>query len=339
MAEKYVMIIDTGTTNSRVLLLDSARNIAAKVECETGVKDTAIDGNNSRLKAAVKRCLEDALKEAKIGYGQIERIIASGMITSNVGLIEVPHLTAPAGKEDLAKGIHRELLPDVAPIPIDFVPGVKNAVNAVNFENFDQMDIMRGEEVETIAVINSMDRFESLLVVLPGSHTKFVSVNEKGKITGCLTTITGELLSCVTRNTIIADVVGRKFVSEATYNEEMVLLGYMQAQVCGIGRACFSGRILNQFAEKDTDKMANYILGAVLQNDILALQQSKAISVTKNTRVVVAGKNPLRKAVAAILRKDGYFTDIIEFKNSGSLPISAEGALLVTDMCRGTEMI
>jgi 2-dehydro-3-deoxygalactonokinase len=323
----YSITLDTGTTNTRVLLFDENRNIVARRSSETGVRNTAIDGNNSRLKSAVKSCLQGVLEDAEIGYDSVDLLVASGMITSNVGLVEVPHLTVPVGKAELAAGIRSQLLPEIAALPIAFIPGVKNAVQPVRMENFEQMDIMRGEEVETIALIEGMRGYESLLVVLPGSHTKFVSVNRAGQITGCLTTITGELLSCVTHNTIIADAVNRRFVSEETYDRELLLSGYRQAAAVGIGRACFSCRILSQFLDKNPDRLANYILGAVLQNDLIALRHSSAIQVRENTRVVVAGRNPLRRAFADLLQEDGFFRDVREDRSAQEVPLSARGAL------------
>lgn len=45
------------------------------------------------------------------------------------------------------------------------------------------------------------------LLVLPGSHMKFVSVDREDRITGCLTSISGELLAAITTGTILADAV------------------------------------------------------------------------------------------------------------------------------------
>lgn len=327
--KKYSITLDTGTTNTRAILFDENQQAIAKRSSETGVRNTAIDGNNSKLKTAVRDCLQGLLDDAGIRYDQIAYIIASGMITSNVGLIEIPHLSVPVGKAELAAGIHTQRLPEIAAVPICFVPGVKNAVHPVQMENFEKMDIMRGEEVETMAIIEGMKEFESLLVVLPGSHTKFVSVNHKGQITGCMTTLSGELLSCITHNTIIANAVNHRFVSEKTFDREMLLTGYRQASAVGIGRACFSCRILNQFAEKDPDKLANYILGAVLQNDVIALHHSHAIYIHQNTHVIIAGNHPLRHALAEILKADGLFRNVQEYHTAGDIPLSAQGAQLI----------
>ena len=236
----YIITLDTGTTNTRVVLWDSKFRPAASAKSEVGVRNTAIDGSNRRLKAAVKECLERVLRDAGTSYDEVEAVIASGMITSNVGLVEIPHCVVPAGADDLAAAVQEVSLPDVCPIPIHFVPGVKNSGGPIGFGNFEAMDIMRGEEVESIALLEQYPRGKSYLLVLPGSHMKFVSVNTKGQITGCLTSISGELLASITNDTIIADAVGRQFVAPEDYDRSMVLLGCDTAAKSGVGRACFS---------------------------------------------------------------------------------------------------
>nr|WP_278287062.1 2-dehydro-3-deoxygalactonokinase [Clostridium sp. AM58-1XD] len=56
----------------------------------------------------------------------ITKIISCGMITSNVGLVEVPHVTVPASTEGLAAGAKEILLEDGCSMLITFIPGVKN---------------------------------------------------------------------------------------------------------------------------------------------------------------------------------------------------------------------
>lgn len=327
----YVITIDTGTTNTRTFLWDENRNLAATAKAEVGVHDTAIEGNNQKLKAAIHSCLEQLLQQAGIGYESVSRVMASGMITSNVGLVEVPHVYAPAGKQELAQQVVSRLIPDVCPLPILFIPGVKNAMQDVTFENFEAMDIMRGEEVETIAILENYPQGSPCLLVLPGSHTKFVRVDAEGRIIGCLTTITGELLDCITNQTVIADSVGHKFVQEDTYDREMVLRGYDTASKVGIGRAAFSARILNMFTEKDKAKLANYLLGAVLSSDVQSMHNSAALAVGEDVTVIVSGKNPLRRAIVDLLTHDGYFHHIEEFIPDPNLPLSAAGTYLIAD--------
>lgn len=329
--EKYVITLDAGTTNTRAMLWDSRRQACGTQKESVGVRNTAIDGHNKLLKKAVKSCLERLLAEAGIGYDSVQQIIASGMITSNVGLVEVPHLVAPVALDDFARGITPVTIEEVCPLPICFIPGVKNYGGTITTENFETMDIMRGEEVESIAVSNSFPRGKAYLLVLPGSHTKFVGIDPEGSITGCLTSITGELLASITNDTIIADAVDRKFVEEETYDKSMLLLGYDVAKKTGLGRACFSARILNQFSIKEKEKIANYILGAALQSDVAAVLGSSALAAGKQTEIIVAGKNPLRQAIADVLTYEGCFANVHTFVPEDDRPLSAIGAYLVSD--------
>lgn len=330
--QNYIITVDTGTTNTRCILWNEKREKIAEEKSKVGVRNTAIDGNNSKLKAAVKECLDRLIADRSISYDNVKRVIASGMITSNVGLVEIPHLVVPASKEDLARATKPVLLEDVCPLPIWFIPGVKNYGGKITFENFESMDIMRGEEVESVAILDRYPRGKKYLLILPGSHTKFVSADEEGRITGCLTTITGELLSSITNDTIIADAVGRKYVEKDTYNRNLMLLGYDTARKCGIGRACFSGRILNQFATDDKVKVANFIFGVALQNDITAIQNSSALKISRETEVIVGGKEPFSTAFADILKHIGYFADVQHFIGEEGIPLSAVGAYSIAEL-------
>ena len=80
--DTYTITIDGGTTNTRCILWNSSRQRIDEQKREVGVRNTAIDGNNSKLKNAVKECLEQLLEDHSLTYDNINHIIASGMITS-----------------------------------------------------------------------------------------------------------------------------------------------------------------------------------------------------------------------------------------------------------------
>ncbi len=324
----YIITIDTGTTNTRVFLWDEARQLAAFANSGTGVKTSAVDGGNTRLKEAVRDCLQRVLSQAGTDYDSVKMIIASGMITSNVGLVEIPHCKAPAGIKELASALAEVNLPDICPLPVFFVPGVKNNVDP-DIENFESMDIMRGEETESMALLEDLPEGRARLLILPGSHMKFVMTDDKKRITGSLTTISGELLEAVTRDTIIADSVNAQLVDPSDYDRDWVLRGAATAKRCGLGRACFTARILSQFVEKDVQHLANFILGAVLAGDVRALLNTSAISPDADTEVIVAGKEPLRRAISDVLWNEGCFQDVTVADPDGAIPLSARGAFLI----------
>ncbi|MDO5423042.1 MAG: 2-dehydro-3-deoxygalactonokinase [Eubacteriales bacterium] len=319
--------IDTGTTNTRIYLLDARGNVCDTFRADVGVRATAEDGNPDRLTAALRTGIRVLRERHSIGRADICRILASGMITSDMGIFEVPHLTAPAGIADFRKAAKTVLLPEICEVPITFLPGLKNRTAAVDWNHFEEMDMMRGEETEAFAILEDLPFRGECLLVLPGSHTKFVSIGEGKKILGCLTTLSGELLDVVTHHTLLADSVEKKFVS--SYEKAFVLAGYRTAKAVGLSRALFSARILGQFAEKDANRLANYLLGAILQSDVEALQKTSALPVHAQTPIFVAGKEPLKRAMIDVLRESGAFREAAGVSSPYESCLSARGAYLI----------
>ncbi len=328
---RYVITLDSGTTNTRALLWED-RQVIAKAKREVGVRNTAIDGSNVRLKDAIRSCIQEVLASAGRQESDLHAILASGMISSNVGLAEIAHCTAPVSAKMLSEAVRCILLNDVCHVPITFIPGVKNCVSSVDLAHFSEMDMMRGEEVESLALLSVYPEGRPYLLILPGSHMKFVSADAQGRLTGCLTSISGELLSCITEHTIIADAVGRQFASAEFYDSEMVILGYEEAKRAGLGRACFSARILSQFGHLPPQQLANYVLGTVIQSDIVALNSAQWLALAPETAVVVSGKDPLRQAMADVLRHEGRFKDIDVYTPEADIPLSAIGARKLAEL-------
>ena len=48
------------------------------------------------------------------------------------------------------------------------------------------MDIMRGEEAETFGLIEQLKLQGPAIFVLPGSHSKFISLDAGNRVTACL---------------------------------------------------------------------------------------------------------------------------------------------------------
>ena len=89
------LIIDGGTTNLRVTLLSDERKPLDAIARDGGVRHTAVDGNNGRLKAALAECIDQLLARNGLDAGDVKRCVAYGMITSDMGLLEIPHVPAP----------------------------------------------------------------------------------------------------------------------------------------------------------------------------------------------------------------------------------------------------
>lgn len=217
-----ILTIDAGTTNTRTLLW-RAGAVVAQAQLETGVRNTAIDGHNGALKQALRDTIASVLASAGIAPSEVDLALASGMITSPMGVREVPHLPAPAGLAQLAQGMQAVDLPDVLAQPLWLIPGVRNQHGAVGLHNVEAMDMMRGEETEVVALLERLQLRGAATLIMPGSHTKLISVDEQRRILGCSTTIAGELLQAITQHTLIKQSVDGGFAQ--TLVPKMLLAG------------------------------------------------------------------------------------------------------------------
>lgn len=319
-----IATLDTGTTNTRVVAWRDGLPVA-EAGRPVGVRDTAITGSTDKLKAAVGEALAEVLAGANVAPGEESLYLGSGMITSNNGLREIPHLPAPAGKAELAAGMQSVDLPGVTDHPIWLIPGIKNRAGTISVDDCDDMDIMRGEEVEAIGVMHALGLAEPAVLILPGSHAKFVGIDERGRITGSITTISGELLDVISRHTLIAGSVDHRFAD--TVDPKALLKGAELGARLGVGRSAFLVRLLDLFSDLDRDGRASFLLGAVLADDLSALKSSHSLKVAPESRIIVAGKAGLRDALMTLIAADPFFTGRIEAVPDGIHSISALGAM------------
>ena len=296
---KCYLVVDCGTTNLRVTLLDENKNKLDVVKAEGGVRHTSIDGHNGRLRTLLRESMENVLGKNGYTMADVEKCVASGMITSALGLLEIPHVAAPAGAAELRAAMQEKVFEDIAPFPIAFIPGVRNFAGPVDLENFSEMDMMRGEEVEAVGLYKLLKPRGAAMFVLPGTHNKFVSMDADGKVLGCMTSISGEMLDAITHHTIIAEAVGHSFVNADAYDAEYAKAGARECAVSGLGRAAFAGRILATLGGKDKAKLQSYLLGAILALDVQAMQSF--VGDNENVEAYIAGKAPLQQCFCDVM--------------------------------------
>ena len=88
----YFASIDCGSTNSRIYILDEKGVLLGKTFRSVGVRDTSIHGSNYHLKTNLECAFYEAVEAAGLDQRDISFVISAGMITSELGLLEVPHL-------------------------------------------------------------------------------------------------------------------------------------------------------------------------------------------------------------------------------------------------------
>ena len=151
--------VDGGTTNTRLRLVKN-HSIVAEVRVSMGAKDCIFENNVYKNLLAEK--IKELLMEAKTEESEIRAVIISGMLTSELGLYNVPHVSAPVGIRELHNAMRCEKI-GICSIPCYFIPGVK-----IVSENIWQSDMMRGEETEFFGLSERLGN--SSVCIMPGSQ-------------------------------------------------------------------------------------------------------------------------------------------------------------------------
>lgn len=276
--DKNFLVIDGGTSNTRIYYVRN-EEILDVFRIPFGVR-VSID-EPGKLPWAVKRGVDELNQR----HGKADCILAAGMITSELGLYQLPHLVLPAGIRELHKGMARVSLPEIADIPFYFIPGLKE-----KSEVFTECDMMRGEECEIIGLMRPEDG--NCAYVLPGSHSKLVYVDQNGKVVHFTTMLTGEMIAALSSGTILKSSVDLK----QPIKEASLLKGCQTAREMGLNAALFKARIMDTLFRADPADIYSYFLGAVLWGEMEQLIRSDA------PKIILAGQQQLAKASARILK-------------------------------------
>ena len=273
--------IDGGTTNTRLSLVRD-RKVVRTVKLPFGAK-AGIDNRDS-YRAAVR----DAISELRgdVGGEGIYRILASGMITSEFGLCNLPHISAPAGIAELHAGMHETVLNDISDIPFVFIPGIR-----ISGGDLRHTDMMRGEEAELVGLTETPQG--GCMYILPGSHSKLITTDSDGRICKFTTMLTGEMISALAQGTILKDAVD---LTQSTADSAYLIKGYEYCGANGLNETLFKVRILKNLFGAEADEVYSFFLGAVLFGEV-----SKVAAADENN-VIIGGKEQIKKAMYTLLR-------------------------------------
>lgn len=322
----YIITVDGGTSNTRTYLWTASGQVLTQRSQAIGAKMSAINSSNQVWKTTIHNMIESMLTECAVSDNDIQGIYMSGMLTSDLGILEVPHLTAPVCMKNYQEHLIRVHLPEVFSKEIVLIPGIKNTLsNAESLDSLRRFDIMRGEETETYALIEQYGAGQNTIYILPGSHNKYVFVDESSTILATSTTLSGELLNSIVNDTIVSSSVDHGFPTMEHYNLEMIQYGCEMHRKEGIGRALFLTRLFDRFGKQSKYNLQNYVLGVVLESDLSALHNAAFFEDTMNVRIVIHGNGAFSHALYDLLKDDPAFQNIV-LDNSEEIPIAAQGA-------------
>ena len=284
--ENMYLSMDMGTSSTRLWLNDRSNIIAQS--CESfGASFKKMNGAEAFFER-VNTLIDSVLSDASIQRTDVECMIVSGMGGSEIGLCEIAHISLPVDLYKLADSVVRKDIPEISGIDVLFVPGIKQT-NGTGL-----CDIMRGEETELYGILSDMSEAEDCTFVFPGTHNKIIRVNSDGRIEHFCTTMSGEMIDLLVRQSILAGSVSHDFKACAEY----VLRGALDANQNGIGYAAFHTRVMSKNGV-DVDSLSSYIYGAVISQDISVIGK-----IANGSKIYVGGRRGLRDIYSILLQNE-----------------------------------
>lgn len=297
MTIRTAVVLDVGSTNARAWWVEDGE-IVRRATAAVGVRDAARTGSTRVVRDAVRDLLRDVS-----GGAVPEARLAAGMITSPLGVADVPHVLAPAGLDDLARqGIEVEA-DDLADGPLVLFPGVRTAGGDDPLSH----DVMRGEEalVMGLLALRLMKAGDALLNV--GSHWKLIRTDQAGRIAGSRTSLGGEVVHVVQSGTVLtASLPGGPFEDVDT---EWLARGAAATRREGLLRSLFGVRLLDLQGGTTPAQRFAWMIGACIASDLDALRASGALAPRAAVRLTGPGAVP--QAWSAVLADAGHAATIV----------------------------
>ena len=299
--------IDGGTTNTRLRLVKDYL-VVAEFRLSLGARDCIV--GNENYKNTIKEIIKELLIAGNMEEKDIRAIIISGMLTSELGLCNLPHIAAPAGIKELHSSM-RLMDVGISSIPCYFIPGVK-----IQSENIYEIDIMRGEECEFIGI--SAQMVPNSVCIMPGSHSKHIFSDERKRISSFRSFLSGEMIYALSQSTILSKSVD---LSITNLDEGALLSGYDCVRKLGINRALFQTRIMDTILGNSPEALYSFFLGAILCEEVETLADCKK-------QIYICGQKSIRKSMVLLLKKR-LSISAIEIEDSASELATSRGAIQI----------
>lgn len=287
---KLKIVIDCGTTNTKLHIVEEV--ICKKSRyIHMGIKDLFSEEQKILLKKKILSALEEELKEMGRSLNDIEYLIGFGMLTSELGFFDVPHIEAPASIEKIQENlcfIKDDFFPH---IPILLIPGIKNASLSEKsaLEALLEADFMRGEETQIIGLMNIYQPQSAFNIFILSSHTKLVHVNEAQEIDFSYTTACGQLCQAIQENTSIGKSLKDDGKPSLIKEEDIFSLAKKVSQEQGFLRGVMFPRFLDVFAETNAKDRKSFLSALTCFEDLKILEQIRQKNIDLNIPYFLIG--------------------------------------------------
>ena len=235
-----LIALDWGTSSLRAYLMSDSGQVIASRQSNEGIM------KSDDFKAVLTHITD--------GWEIGLPCIACGMIGSQQGWADAGYIATPASPTEISQKAIR--IDALAGRSFTIIPGVKHA-------HANSIDVMRGEETQVIGA-----GVQNGLVVLPGTHSKWVSVSG-GAIVSLRTYMTGEMFAVLKNHSILGRLIKASenvidFDSAAFEKGAQLTLSNPAALMAEL----FSVRTHGLFGSIAATSLADYLSGLLLGAEI-----------------------------------------------------------------------
>lgn len=299
------IILDCGTTNTKIYFIEDKKSITERY-LHMGIKDVARSNDKTKLKMDIWGSIRQILSEIDRTEDNIERIIAYGMLTSEMGFEELPHAPVPAGCRELARNA-LTVYDDLAgrKIPVTYIRGLKNDISV--FDNAKDrllyFDFMRGEETQAIGVLNQNYFEPPFNIIILSSHSKLIKINERAQIAASYTTMSGQYYQMIKENSSIGKslIVDEKPMQYT--EDDLICLAEASWTAGGFTRSTMLVRfmdVLGGYSARDRDI---FIQALLIWEDMNMIDLSCRMNPAESDKFVIIGQQKRVRLFEKILKK------------------------------------
>jgi len=289
-ASPFAALVDWGTSNLRIWLVDSQGTVIGERQSPEGM--------GSLDKAAYPTVLETHL--SALGASRELPVVIAGMAGARTGWREAPYVETPAPLVGL---FQHAVQPEGVSRPVYILPGVCQREGGA-------YDVMRGEETQLAGALEQ--GLDNALFCLPGTHSKWALV-EDGQVRRFSTVMTGELFNLISRQSILRLSVPEDGNAEA----DPEIFDAAVAQALGSGFALtsvlFSIRAEGLLAPDAKINPAARLSGLLIGAEIAAIRDD----LQRHGKAYLIGTGKLTRLYARAITK------------AGGEPVMLDGGLLV----------
>lgn len=260
--------IDWGTTSFRAFLMDARGTILDRRSRPAGIMSAPEGGYDA--------VLDRELGPWLAGHPDLP-ILASGMIGSRQGWVEVPYLACPAGARELAANlhVHRSTRGRILRI----VPGLRVDGRLP--------DVLRGEETELVGALAAAP--DAATFVLPGTHSKWARTDRQA-VVSFQTFMTGEVFAVLRKHSILGRIGPEDVADDAAFGLGARAGLAPSPSDGGLLHRLFSARTLPLLGGLPETGTAAYLSGLLIGSEI---REALGSGTAPTARVVLVGDGDL----------------------------------------------